>query len=115
MEVPTNPLAPVPLATVHLSPHAPLCEGLDIRHHDRWPVLIGLTPAQILRNIIQRLERRPQGVRLMPHADGTCDVLGNSADRPLLAVVFDVPPAALVAALVAAHEALVSHALRRAA
>lgn len=103
--------APIALATIHLSPNAPGCAGLDIRHDDRWPVLIGLTPAQVLRNVIQRLDRKPWNIRLQPHADGTCDVFANSADRPLLAVVFDVPPAALVAA----HEALVSTGLQRAA
>ena len=111
MQAATIPPSPIPLATIHLSAQAPLCADLDNRHDDRWPVLIGLTPAQILRNVIQRLDVRPSNIRLSAHADGTCDVLANSAARPLLAVIFDVPPAALVAA----HEALVSTSLRRAA
>lgn len=106
--------ATIPLTTVHLSPHAPGCAGLDLSHQDRWPVLIGLTADGVARAVIHRLGVRPSAVQFRECTLGKApvvDVLTTDREPRLLAVIFDTPPGVLTQA----HDALVAASIRRAA
>lgn len=85
---------------VHLSPFAPGLEGLDLVHDDRWRWMAWVTPGQVVRRVLLRLQRRADQVSLRA-IDGLDGVEVHDGQPPfdgcerLLAIIFDVPASAV--------------------
>lgn len=98
---PSAPWAPPPGAIrqvlIHLSPLVPGLEGCAVSDDARWRWMAWVTPAQVIRRVLIRLDRRADQValRAAEGLDGVEVRDGAEADAGLLAIIFDVPAAAL--------------------
>lgn len=100
----TPPTGALPRVLVHLTPLAPALEGRDLSDGARWRWLSWVTPAAIISRVLLRLQRRADQVCLR-HYDSLpgLEVL-DGAETPepgcarLLAIIFDAPAQAIVAA-----------------
>lgn len=81
---------------IHLTPFAPALEGRALSDDARWRWMGWVTPAQVVRRIMLRLQRRADQVslRAIEGLDGVEVHDGhpplNGCER-LLAIIFDVP------------------------
>lgn len=89
---------------VHLTQLAPALDGRDLSDDARWRWLTWVTPAQITGRVLMRLQRRADQVALR-HFEGLEGLeVHDGADAPpagcerLLAIIFDAPAQAIVAA-----------------
>lgn len=98
------PWAPPPGALrqvlIHLSPLAPGLEGRALSDDARWRWMAWVTPAQVVRRVLLRLQRRADQITLRA-IDGLDGVEVHDGAPPfngcerLLAIIFDVPAAAV--------------------
>lgn len=89
---------------VHLTPLAPALDGRALSDDARWRWLTWVTPAQITGRVLMRLQRRADQVALR-HFEGLDGLeVHDGPDAPpagcdrLLAIIFDAPAQAIVAA-----------------
>jgi hypothetical protein len=96
----TPPAGSLPKVLVHLSPLAPGLEGAALSDDTRWRWMAWVTPGQVVRRVLLRLQRRADQVCLRA-IDGTEGVEVHDGAPPLdgcdrlLAIIFDVPAAAI--------------------
>lgn len=88
---------------IHLTPLAHALEGRDLSDDARWRWMGWVTPAQVTRRVLLRLQRRADQVCLRA-IEGVDGVEVHDGHPPLdgcerlLAIIFDVPAAAVRAA-----------------
>lgn len=101
----TPPVGAIPAVLIHLTPFAPMLDDVaDASDDRRWRWLSWDTPSVVLRKALLRLQRRADQItlRVIDGLDGV--EVHDGADAPppgcarLLAIIFDVPAAALRAA-----------------
>lgn len=96
----TPPAGSLRQVLVHLSPLAPGLEGAALSDDTRWRWMAWVTPAQVVRRVLLRLQRRADQVCLRA-IDGLDGVEVHDGAPPLdgcerlLAIIFDVPAAAV--------------------
>lgn len=96
----TPPAGSIRQVLVHLSPLAPGLDGVDLSDDTRWRWMAWVTPGQVVRRVLLRLQRRADQVtlRAIEGLDGVEVHDGppplNGCER-LLAIIFDVPAAAV--------------------
>lgn len=96
----TPPIGAERQVLIHLTPLAPGLGGAALSEDDRWRWMAWVTPGQVVRRVLLRLQRRADQVSLraieglegVEVHDGPPPL--NGCDR-LLAIVFDVPAAAV--------------------
>lgn len=85
---------------IHLSPLAPGLDGLELSDDDRWRWMAWVTPRQVVNRVLLRLQRRADQVSLRA-VEGLDGVEVHDGPPPfdgcerLLAIIFDVPAAAV--------------------
>lgn len=105
----TPPPGALPRVLVHLTSLAPALEGRDLSDDKRWRWLSWVTPAVVIRQVLLRLQRSADQValRVIDGLPGLEVHDGNETPPPgcarLLAIIFDAPAQALIAA----HAALI--------
>lgn len=94
------PQGALPAVLVHLTSLAPALDGIDLSDDRRWRWMPWVTPGQATRRTLMRLDRRADQVSLRT-IDGLDGVEVHDGAPPfngcerLLAIIFDVPPAAV--------------------
>lgn len=85
---------------VHLSPLAPSLDGFDLSDDARWRWMAWVTPGQVVRRVLLRLQRRADQVTLRT-TEGLDGVEVHDGRPPLtgcerlLAIIFDVQASAV--------------------
>lgn len=96
----TPPAGSIRQVLIHLSPLAPGLEGVALPEDARWRWMAWVTPGQVVRRVLLRLQRRADQVCLRA-IDGLEGVEVHDGAPPLdgcerlLAIIFDVPAAAV--------------------
>lgn len=96
----TPPAGAIRQVLIHLSPLAPGLEGAAMSDDTRWRWMAWVTPGQVVRRVLLRLQRRADQVTLRA-IDGLDGVEVHDGPPPLngcerlLAIIFDVPGAAV--------------------
>lgn len=96
----TPPAGAIETVLVHLSPLALGLEGHACDSHSRWRWMGWVTPAQVVRRLLLRLQRRADQVSLRA-SEGLDGIEVHDGGPPLngcerlLAIIFDVPATAI--------------------